>query len=144
MERKCNSNDGVKAYRDGMKKKIISTENAPAAFGPYSQAVKAGEFVFVSGQVSIDPSKGKSAGESVEYQTRQILENMKAILEAANSSLDRTVKVTVFLKDMNDFAEMNKIYREYFIKDFPARCCVQVAKLPMDARIEIEAIASSY
>ena len=87
----------------------------------------------------MDPQTGRLVQGVIEAQTRQCLENIKAILEAANSSLDRTVKVTVFLKDMNDFAEMNKIYKEYFIKDFPARCCVQVAKLPMDARVEIEA-----
>jgi len=127
-----------------MKKEIITTEKAPVALGPYSQAVKAGKFIFVSGQIPIDPSTGRLVQGGIETQARRSLENLKAILEAANSSLDRTVKVTVFLKDMNDFAEMDKIYRQYFIEEFPARCCVQVAKLPMDARVEIEAIASSY
>ena len=124
-----------------MKKEIIVTKKAPAAIGPYSQAIKVGEFVFASGQVPIDSSTGKLVGGNIENQTRQCLENIKSILEAANSSLDKTVKVTVFLKDMNDFSEMNRVYKQYFTKDFPARCCIQVAKLPMDADIEIEATA---
>lgn len=124
-----------------MKKEIISTKNAPAVLGPYSQVVRVGEFLFISGQLSIDPSTGKLVGESIEDQTRQSLENIKAILEAASSLLDNIVKVTVFLKDMDDFAGMNKIYGQYFNNSFPARCCVQVAKLPMDAKIEIETVA---
>ena len=124
-----------------MKKEIIVTKKAPAAIGPYSQAVKVGEFIFVSGQLPIDPSTGKLVGGDIENQTRQCLENLKSILEAAGSSLDKTVKVTVFLKDMDDFSEINKVYKQYFTKDFPARCCIEVAKLPMDTGVEIEATA---
>jgi 2-iminobutanoate/2-iminopropanoate deaminase len=124
-----------------MKKETIVTKKVPVAIGPYSQAVKVGEFVFVSGQLPIDPSAGKLVEDNIENQTRQCLENIKSILEAAGSSLDKTVKVTVFLKDMNNFSKINKVYERYFTKDFPARCCVEVAKLPMDAKIEIETIA---
>jgi len=126
-----------------MKKEIIVTKKAPAAIGPYSQAIKAGEFVFVSGQLPIDLSTGKLVEDNIKNQTRQCLENIKSILEATGSSLDKTVKVTVFLKDMDDFPKMNKIYKQYFDKDFPARCCVEVSRLPKDAEIEIEAIAIS-
>ncbi|MCD6473134.1 RidA family protein [Candidatus Aerophobetes bacterium] len=126
-----------------MKKEIIVTKKAPAAIGPYSQAIKAGEFVFVSGQLPIDLSTGKLVEDNIKNQTRQCLENIKSILEATGSSLDKTVKVTVFLKDMDDFPKMNKIYKQYFDKDFPVRCCVEVSRLPKDAEIEIEAIAIS-
>ena len=124
-----------------MKKEIISTRNAPVPVGPYSQAVKAGELIYVSGQVPIDSSTGKSVGASVGDQTRQCLENIKTILEVAGSSLDNVVKVSVFIKDMDEFQVMNKIYGQYFTKSFPARSCVQVAKLPLDAKVEIDAIA---
>ena len=127
--------------RSKMKKEIISTKSAPVPVGPYSQAVKVGEFIYVSGQVSMDSSTGKLVGASIEDQTRQCLENIKAILEVAGSSIDSVVKVSVFIKDMDEFQEMNKIYGQYFTKNFPARSCVQVAKLPLDVKVEIEVIA---
>lgn len=124
-----------------MKKEVVSTQKAPVAIGPYSQAVKAGELIFVSGQIPINPSTGELVGENIEDQTRQSLENIKAILEAADSSLDRIVKVGIFIKDMDDFSAINSIYKEYFTDSFPARCCVQVSELSMGAKVEIEAIA---
>lgn len=124
-----------------MKKEIISTKNAPAASGPYSQAVKGGEFIFVSGQIPINPSTGKLLADGVKDQTRQSLENIKAILEAAGSSLAKVVKVSVFLTDMHDFPSMNEIYRQYFTESFPARSCVKISELPVDAKVEIEATA---
>jgi len=124
-----------------MEREIISTKNAPAPVGPYSQAVKVGDFIYVSGQVAIVPATGKLAGDGIEEQTKQSLENIKVILEAAGSSLDRVVKVGVFIKDLDEFQEMNKTYSRYFTKGFPARFCVQIAKLPLDAKVEIEAIA---
>ena len=124
-----------------MEKEIISTKNAPSALGPYSQAVRAEGFLFISGQLPVDPSTGELAGESIEDQTRQSLGNIKAILEAAGSSLDSVVKVGVYIRDMDDFAAMNKIYSQYFTEGFPARCCIQVVKLAMNARVEIEAVA---
>lgn len=125
-----------------MVKETIITKKAPAAIGPYSQAIKAGELIFVSGQIPIDPLTGKLVVGSIESQTRQCLENIKAILEAAGSSLDRVVKATVFIKDMDDFQAINEIYSQYFINDFPARVCVQVAELSLGAKVEIEVIAS--
>jgi len=125
-----------------MKKEIITTEKAPVALGPYSQAVKVGKFIFVSGQIPIDPSTGKLVGEGIEEQTKQALENIKAILEVAGSSLDEIVKVTAFIKDMDDFVAMNKVYAQYFSGNFPARCCVQVSKLPMDVKLEFEVVAA--
>lgn len=124
-----------------MKKDIISTKNAPAALGPYSQAVKGGEFIFISGQIPIDPSTGKLVADDIKSQTRQSLENIKAILEAAGSSLARVIKVSVFLNDMDSFPTMNEIYRQYFPENFPARSCVKISELPMNAKVEIEAIA---
>lgn len=124
-----------------MKKDIISTKNAPAALGPYSQAVKGGEFIFISGQIPIDPSTGKLVADDIKSQTRQSLENIKVILEAAGSSLAKVIKVSVFLSDMDDFQKMNEIYRQYFPDNFPARSSVKVSELPMNAKVEIEAIA---
>jgi 2-iminobutanoate/2-iminopropanoate deaminase len=121
-------------------KEIIKTENAPGAIGPYSQAVKVGEFVFVSGQIPIDPATGNFVSEEVAAQTEQVLKNLQAVLEAAGSGLDEVVKTTVFLADMNDFVAMNEVYARYFTQDFPARATVQAARLPKDARVEIEAI----
>ena len=124
-----------------MKKKIVSTKNAPAAIGPYSQAVDAGDLVFVSGQVPIVPAQGKILEESVAGQTRQVLENIKAILSAAGLELENVVKTTVFLTSMGDFREMNGVYAEYFAADPPARATIEVSALPLGARVEIEAVA---
>ena len=122
-------------------KQIIHTTNAPAAIGPYSQAIKAGGMVFISGQIPVDPATGEFAGADIETQTRQSLTNVKAILTEAGLGLENVVKTTVFLKDMNDFAAMNGVYSEFFTENCPARAAVQVAKLPKDALVEIEAIA---
>ncbi|PJI09557.1 MULTISPECIES: RidA family protein [Clostridium] len=123
-----------------MEKKIVSTKNAPGAVGPYSQAVKAGNLVFVSGQISLDPLTGELIKDDIGKAAERSLENVKAILEAAGTSLDNVVKTTVFVKDMNDFAAVNEVYAKYFKKDMPARSCVEV-KLPKDALVEIEVIA---
>ena len=120
---------------------VISTPNAPGAIGPYSQAVKAGGFLYVSGQLPIDPATGSFAGEDVTAQTRQSLTNIKAIVDAAGMSLTDVVKVNVFLKDMGDFADMNAVYGEFFTENFPARAAVEVARLPKDALVEIECVA---
>ena len=123
-------------------KEIIATEKAPKAIGPYSQAVKAGSFVFTSGQLPIDVSTGEFAKGGIAEQTRQSLLNVKAILETAGASLADVVKSTVFLSDMNNFAEMNKVYSELFgAEKHPARSAVQVARLPKDALVEIEVVA---
>ncbi|MGG7143484.1 RidA family protein [Clostridium nigeriense] len=124
-----------------MKKEIISTPNAPAAIGPYSQGIKIGDMVFTSGQIPVNPVTGEIATE-IKAATRQSLENVKAILEEAGTSLDKVVKVVVFIKDMNDFAKVNEVYGEYFTENTPARSCVEVARLPKDCLVEIEAIAT--
>ncbi len=124
-----------------MGKEIISTENAPGAIGPYSQAVKTGNQVFVSGQIPIDPSTGEFVSDDVSEQTHQVLKNLKAVLEAAGTNLGNVVKTTVFLADMNDFSVMNGVYGEYFVEDAPARATVQAAALPKNARVEIDCIA---
>ncbi len=131
-----------KNWRNLMKK-AINTEKAPKAIGPYSQAVKAGGFIFVSGQLPINPATGEFAGQTIEEQTHQVLKNIQAILEAAGSSMAAVVKATVYLADMNDFARMNAVYSQYFPEPFPARAAFQVARLPKDARIEIEVIAEA-
>ncbi len=123
-----------------MDKHIVSTDKAPAAIGPYSQAVVAGGFVFASGQLGIDPETGELA-EGVESQTRQALLNLKAVLEAAGSSLEKVVRVGVFLKDIGDFPKMNAVYAEFFGQNPPARSTVQVTDLPKGALVEIDAIA---
>ena len=120
----------------------IATTQAPAAIGPYSQAIEAGGLVFVSGQLPIDPATGEFAQGGIKELTRQSLENMKAILATAGRTLDNVVKTTVFLADMADFAEMNEVYAEYFQAPFPARSAVAVKTLPKGARVEIECIAS--
>ena len=124
-------------------KEIISTENAPGAIGPYSQAVKTGNMVFCSGQIPIDPATGEFISDDVAEQTEQVLKNLSAVLEAAGSGLNNVVKTTVFLADMNDFAAMNEVYARYFSDNKPARATVQAARLQKDARVEIECIAVS-
>ena len=119
----------------------ISTENAPGAIGPYSQAVKSGNMVFCSGQIPIDPATGEFVSSDIAEQTRQVLTNLSAVLEAAGTDLNNVVKTTVFLADMNDFTAMNEIYAEFFNDNKPARATVQAARLPRDARVEIECIA---
>ncbi len=122
-------------------KEVISTSHGPKAIGPYSQAIKAGGFIFVSGQVALDPATGKMVEGDVSVQTERTLENLKAIVEAAGSSLDRALKATVFLKDLRDFAAMNEVYKRYFPSNPPARATVEVARLPLDSRVEIDLIA---
>jgi len=122
-------------------KETISTENAPGAIGPYSQAVKAGNMVYCSGQIPIDPATGEFVSNNVAEQTRQVLVNLSAVLDAAGTDLNNVVKTTVFLADMNDFTAMNEIYAEFFSENKPARATVQAARLPRDARVEIECIA---
>jgi len=123
-------------------KNIIATDKAPAAIGPYSQGTAANGFVFTSGQIPLDPATGALVPGGIAEQTRQSLLNLKAILEKAGSSLDKVLKTTVFLSDMNNFAEMNKVYSEIFgTENHPGRSAVQVARLPKDALIEVEAIA---
>lgn len=119
----------------------IFTKKAPAAVGPYSQAMKAGNMLFVSGQIPFVPSTMKLVSQDIKEQTRQSLENVKAILEEAGASLNDVVKVGVFIKNMNEFAAINEVYSEYFNKNKPARACVEVARLPLDVKIEIEVIA---
>lgn len=121
-------------------KEIIATEKGPKAIGPYSQAVKANGFIFTAGQIAFDPGTGQLIEGDVARQTARVLENLKAIVEAAGSSLDRAVKATVFLKDMNDFAAMNEVYARYFPKEPPARSTVEAARLPRDVRVEIDLI----
>jgi len=122
--------------------KQISTEKAPAAIGPYSQAIAQGGLIFVSGQLPIDPATGAFPKGGVEAQTRQSLTNLKSILEEAGSGLDKVVKTTVFLADMGDFAAMNGVYSEFFKAPFPARCAFAVKTLPKGALVEIECIAA--
>jgi 2-iminobutanoate/2-iminopropanoate deaminase len=122
-------------------KKVINTDKAPAAIGPYSQGIIADQFIFVSGQIPFDPATSKIIEGSIKDQTEQCLKNVKAILEAAGASLDDVVKCTVFLKDMNTFSEMNEKYTEFFTNNPPARAAVEVARLPLDVGVEIEAIA---
>lgn len=121
-------------------KKIIATTKAPGAIGPYSQATTNGKMVFVSGQLPIDMSSGEFA-MGIQAQTKASLENMKQILQASGCTLDNVLKTTVFLSDMNNFAEMNAVYAEYFVQDAPARSTVEVARLPKDALVEIECVA---
>lgn len=125
-----------------MMKKIISTEKAPAAIGPYSQAVEAGGFVFTSGVIPIVPATGELIQGGIEEQAEQAIRNLAALIEAAGATVEDTIKTVVFIKDMNDFAKVNEIYSKYFKKDCPARSCVEVARLPKDVLIEIEAIVA--
>lgn len=118
----------------------IKTENAPAAIGPYSQGIKAGGFVFTSGQIPVNPADG-TIPQTAEAQAKQVFENLKHVLEAAGSGMDKVVKTTVFIKNMSDFAQINAVYEKYFCKPYPARSCVEVASLPKGALIEAEAVA---
>ncbi|MGB9906942.1 MAG: RidA family protein [Candidatus Saccharicenans sp.] len=124
-----------------MMKKAIQIDRAPRAIGPYSQAIRANGFIFVSGQIPLDPGRGEIVGTTIEEQTHQVLKNIQAILEAAGSSMAEVVKATVYLSDMNDFAKMNAIYAQYFPEPFPARAAFQVARLPRDVKVEIEVMA---
>jgi len=122
-------------------KKAIKTDQAPKAIGPYSQGIMAGGFIFVSGQIPLDPVKGEIVGQTIEEQAHQVFKNLRAILQAAGSSLNEVVKATVFLADMNDFSRMNEVYAQYFSEPYPARAAFQVARLPREAKIEVEVIA---
>jgi len=123
-------------------KKAISSSDAPTAIGPYSPAIRAGQLLFVSGQVPIDPATGNMVAGGIPEQTRRVLDNVGALLTAAGRSFADVVRTTVFLADMNDFGAMNEVYGEYFTEPYPARATVQVARLPKDARVEIDVIAS--
>jgi 2-iminobutanoate/2-iminopropanoate deaminase len=123
-------------------KKIISTDHAPKAIGPYSQAVVMNGFAFLSGQIPLDPSTNQLIEGDIAAQTERVIQNLKAVLEACGSSLEQVVKTTVFLKDMGEFKEMNEVYGRYFSSNAPARATVEAARLPRDVRVEIECIAA--
>jgi 2-iminobutanoate/2-iminopropanoate deaminase len=127
-----------------MKKKVIETDKAPKAIGPYSQAIQAGNLLFLSGQIPINPKTGEMTDGEIRQQTRQALENMKGLLESQGLSMEDVVKVTIFLKDIGNFGQVNEVYATYFSSSPPARSTVEVAKLPRNAAIEIEAIAMRY
>jgi 2-iminobutanoate/2-iminopropanoate deaminase len=122
-------------------RQVIATDTAPKAIGPYSQAIRSVGLLFLAGQIPLDPATMQIVEGNIAKQTERVLDNIKAILEAAGSSLDRVVKTTVFLKDMNEFAAMNEVYGRYFPQNPPARSTVEAARLPRDARVEIEVIA---
>lgn len=124
-----------------MTRDIIATDKAPGAVGPYSQAVRTDQLIFTAGQIPLDPATGKLVEGSIEDQTRRVLENVKAVLEAAGTSMDRIVKMTVFMTDFSDFQRMNAVYAEFFTDAPPARSAVQVAALPLGVAVEIEAVA---
>jgi len=124
-----------------MKKKVVQTEKAPKAIGPYSQAIQAGSFLFVSGQVPLDPKTGELVKGDIGQQTKQVLENIKGVLESQNLGMEDVVKVTIFLENMANFNQVNEIYSTYFPTSPPARSTVEVVRLPRDVEIEIEAIA---
>jgi 2-iminobutanoate/2-iminopropanoate deaminase len=132
-----NKNDQIKVPM----KKIIATENAPKAIGPYSQAVENNGFIYTSGQIPLNPSTGEIVSTNITEQTARVLKNLEAVLKASGSSLDEVIKTTCFLKSMNDFAAMNEVYSTFFTTNFPARSTVEVARLPKDVLVEIEAIA---
>jgi len=123
-------------------KQALSSPNAPQAIGPYSPAVRAGQLLFVSGQVPLDPATGQMVGGDIGAQTRRVLDNIGALLQAGSRSFADVVRTTIFLADMNDFAAVNEIYGQYFSEPYPARATVQVARLPKDARVEIDVIAA--
>ncbi len=122
--------------------RTVHTEEAPAAIGPYSQAVVAGDFVFTSGQIPVDPGTGKMVEPDIEVQARQVFRNLEAVLKAAGSSLQRAVKVTVYLKDLGDFQRLNRVYAEVFGDARPARSTIQVARLPLDSLVEVDVVAA--
>jgi 2-iminobutanoate/2-iminopropanoate deaminase len=122
-------------------RQIVQTPAAPAAIGPYSQAIRVGNLIFTSGQIPLEPVSGQLITGTIEEQTRQVLQNVKAVLEAAGSGLQSVVKTTVFIKSMDDFARVNAVYAEFFPADPPARSCVEVARLPKDVGVEIEVVA---
>ena len=124
-----------------IKKEIIKTQKAPSAIGPYSQAIKVENLLFLSGQISINPETNEFIDGDIEIQTEQVLKNVKAILEAGNSVLEDVVKVTIYLQDLKDFVLVNKIYSKYFENSLPARVCIEVSSLPKNAKLEIDAIA---
>ena len=124
-----------------MSKAIVKTADAPAAIGPYSQAVKAGDFLFCSGQIPLDPATGEIVEGDIQTQTERVMNNLKAVLEAGDADLSRVVKTTIFLVDLGDFGAVNETYAKFFTGDPPARACVQVSKLPKGVRVEIEATA---
>ncbi len=124
-----------------MKKRIIQTDQAPAAIGPYSQAIRVGDFLYTSGQIALDPQSGEFLSGEIEQETERTIENISAILIAGGLSLENVIKTTVYLTDLSHFARMNHIYEKYFSGNKPARACVQVAALPKGAKVEIEAIA---
>ncbi len=126
-----------------MDKQIVATDKAPAAVGPYSQGTRLGDFIFTAGQLGLVPGTKEFAGPDIEAQTRQALENLKAVLEAGGSCLEHVVKTTVFLQDMGEFGRMNEVYAKFFPKNPPARSAVQVAALPLGGRVEIEAVAEA-
>ena len=125
-----------------MNKYIIETDNAPAAIGPYSQAIRIGDFLYTSGQIALEPGSGIFLPGEIEEETDQTLKNISAILQADGLNLENVIKTTVYLSNLNDFARMNKVYEKYFSKNKPARACVQVAALPKGAKVEIDAIAT--
>ncbi|MDR0356800.1 MAG: RidA family protein [Clostridiales Family XIII bacterium] len=127
-----------------MERSVIATKNAPAAIGPYAQANRVGDLIFTSGQIPLDPATGDIVGDTIEAQTRQVLKNLRAVIGEENGGLDRVVKTTVFLRDMNDFAKMNEVYSSFFTgsKNLPSRTTAEVARLPKDVFVEIEAIAT--
>lgn len=125
-----------------MSKKVIQTGSAPAAIGPYSQAIQTGDFLFVSGQIPLDPTSGELIGAGVEEQAAQVLKNLRAVIQAAGGSMAQVVKTTIFLKNMDDFAAVNEVYGAFFEAPFPARATVEVSRLPKDVKVEIEAIVN--
>ncbi len=130
-----------KQYQGGLSMKVLHTDKAPAAVGPYSQAIKVGDLIYTSGQLALNPETGDLVNDEIQAATRRSLDNIKAILEEAGSSLDKVVKSTIFLSDMENFAKVNEVYGEYFSEHKPARSCIEVARLPKDALIEIEVVA---
>ena len=125
-----------------MIKRTIQTEQAPAAIGPYSQAIRIGDFLYTSGQIALDPESGMFLSGEIEEETEQTLKNISAILQAGGVNFENVIKTTVYLSDLSDFARMNQVYEKYFSKNKPARACVQVAALPKGAKVEIDAIAT--
>jgi 2-iminobutanoate/2-iminopropanoate deaminase len=131
----------TRTREENMQKDIISTSKAPQAIGPYSQAVRFDNLLFISGQIPLEPESGKILKGGIKAQTKQILENLKGVLTAGGSSLDNVLRTTIFLTDLEDYADVNEMYAQFFEKSMPARSTVQVSRLPMEVRIEIDAIA---